>query len=101
VSNQQTAVTDLESAVASVSNFIENCPEDVWSRATPHDGRIVAPPANHCAAGNDLALGWIDQIPSSRPVRETGRRRTRPTIPEAIRSGQVTRPETAADTIGR
>src|SRR5581483_2707819 len=68
---QETVAADLEAAAAEVASFIRECPEEIWTARSPHDGRSVASLAYHCAAGNDIATGWICQVLVSRPILET------------------------------
>jgi DinB family protein len=68
---QETAARDLEAAATELETFIRECPDATWTKASPNDGRSVASIAYHCAAGNDVALGWICQILAGRPVLET------------------------------
>jgi hypothetical protein len=93
VSRQETVAQDLELAAADVAAFIEDCPDRIWSSVAPRDGRTVASLAYHCAAGNDLALGWICQILSYRPVHETAESHNGHNDDEAIRSADVRKAE--------
>ena len=71
MTQQETAARDLEAAAAELETFIRECPDAVWTKALRGDGRRVGSIAYHCAAGNDVALGWICQVLAGRPVLET------------------------------
>ncbi len=96
MNRQETAAHELEEAAAEVRRFIDQCDEKVWSRVTAHDGRTVGSLAYHCAAGNDLALGWICQMLSSRPITETEHTHNAYNDAEALRSAHVSRAEALA-----
>lgn len=72
MSTQSQAADDLESAASELDAFIAGCADDVWKGTVTSDGRTVAGLAFHAAAGSDVALGWICQILSGRPVHENG-----------------------------
>jgi DinB superfamily len=96
MNKQDAAAAELEGAAAAVRAFIDQCPEEVWSRAAADDGRTVASLAYHCAAGNDLALGWICQMLSLRPINETNQTHNAFNEAEAGRSAHMTKAEVAA-----
>ena len=69
---QSQAADDLEGAAKELDAFIAECSDADWRRVVGSDGRTVASLAYHAAVGSDVALGWICQILSGRPVHETG-----------------------------
>jgi hypothetical protein len=71
MSKQEDTAGDLEKASAEIVRFVEGCPDSVWHSVSRQDGRAVAAIAYHCAAGNDVALGWVCQMLMTRPIRET------------------------------
>src|SRR5581483_7943223 len=76
--------------------FIRECPDEVWTARSPHDGRTVASLAYHCAAGSDVATGWICQVLVSRPILETADSHNAHNDAEAKRSAGVTKDEATA-----
>jgi hypothetical protein len=96
MTSQETAAHDLEQAAAEVAAFIRDCPETVWSSVTPEDGRTVGSLAYHCAAGNDLALGWMCQVLSLRPIQETSESHDAANAEEAARSAHLSKDEVQA-----
>ncbi len=90
---QETVAADLEAAAAEVASFIRECPEEIWTARSPHDGRSVASLAYHCAAGNDIATGWICRVLVSRPILETADSHNAHNDAEAQRSTGVTKDE--------
>jgi len=96
MSTQSKAADDLESASKDLDAFIAGCPDDAWRRNVSSDGRTVASLAFHAAAGSDVALGWICQMLSGRPVHETGDMHDAFNNAEAERSGDRTRAEVRA-----
>ena len=88
---QETAALDLEHAAAELSGFIRECPEARWTKPTPRDGRSVGSLAYHCAAGNDVALGWICEMLAGRPVHETADTHNAANDAEAARAAQLTK----------
>lgn len=96
MSTQLKAADDLESAAKDLDAFIERCPDDAWTRKVSSDGRTIASLAFHAAAGSDVALGWICQMLSGRPVHETGDMHDAFNNAEAERSVARTRAEVRA-----
>ncbi len=93
---QETVAHELEVAAADVAAFIEECPDALWTSVAPADGRTIASLAYHCAAGNDLALGWVCEILSFRPVHETAESHNGHNDDEAVRSAGVAKSEVTA-----
>src|ERR1051326_5037937 len=93
---QESVAADLESAAAEVERFIRECPDAIWTARSPHDGRTVASLAYHCAAGNDVATGWMCQVLASRPILETADSHNAHNAAEAERSAGVTKAEASA-----
>src|SRR5947209_2299581 len=91
MTQQETAARDLEAAAAELETFIRECPDAVWTKALPGDGRRVGSIAYHCAAGNDVALGWICQVLAGRPVLETADSHNAHNAAEAARSDGFTK----------
>ncbi len=96
MTQQETAARDLEAAAEQLAAFIRECPDGVWTKASPNDGRTVASIAYHCAAGNDVALGWICQVLAGRPVLETADGHNAHNAAEAQRSAGFTKAEVSA-----
>ena len=96
MTQQETAARDLEAAAEELETFIRECPDSVWTKASPNDGRTVASIAYHCAAGNDVALGWIIQVLAGRPVLDTAESHNAHNAAEAERSAGLTKEEVAA-----
>ena len=96
MTRQESVAQELEQAAADVAAFIAECPDDVWTVVAPRDGRTVASLAYHCAAGNDLALGWICQMLSFRPVHETSESHNGHNDDEAVRTAGATKAEVGA-----
>lgn len=92
---QDEVAAELEQSAADVARFIEECPDSVWHRVSEQDGRTVATLAYHCAAGNDVALGWICQMLASRPVRETPATHDASNDAEAIRNANRSKSDVA------
>jgi len=104
MTQQETAARDLEAAADELAAFIRECPDGVWTKASPNDGRTVASIAYHCAAGNDVALGWICQVLAGRPVLETADSHNAHNAAEGQRSAGFSKEEvsaTLARTTGR
>lgn len=93
MTQQETAARDVEAAAADLESFIRECPDAVWTKASPNDGRTVASIAYHCAAGNDVALGWICQVLAGRAVLETADSHNAYNAAEAQRSAGLTKEE--------
>jgi hypothetical protein len=97
MTRQETAAHDLEDAAAELAAFIRDCRDSVWTGPTSGgDGRTVASLAYHCAAGNTVALGWICELISSRPVQETGEGHDELNAAEAARSRDMGKEEVVA-----
>ena len=96
MSTQSQAADDLESAARDLDAFIAGCSDDVWRRTVGSDGRTVGALAFHAAAGSDVALGWICQILSGRPVHENGDMHDAVNNAEAERSASRTQSEVRA-----
>lgn len=93
MSTQSQAADDLESAAKDLDSFIAGCSIDAWRRTVGGDGRTVGALAFHAAAGSDVALGWICQILSGRPVHENGDMHDAFNNAEAERSASRTQAE--------
>ena len=96
MSTQSQAADDLESAARDLDAFIAGCSDEAWARTVTSDGRTVASLAFHAAAGSDVALGWICQLLSGRPVHETGDMHDAFNNAEAERSATRTQAEVRA-----
>jgi len=93
MTQQETAARELEAAARELEDFIRECPDEAWTKASPNDGRTVGSIAYHCAAGNDVALGWICQVLARRPVLETADSHNAHNAAEAQRSAGVSKDE--------
>jgi len=93
MTQQETAAGELEAAARELEDFIRECPDEAWTKASPNDGRTVGSIAYHCAAGNDVALGWICQVLARRPVLETADSHNAHNAAEAQRSAGVSKDE--------
>ena len=100
VSKQEDGALALEAAAQEVGRFVESCPDAVWTQTVQREGRTVAELAFHCALGSDLALGWICQLLSLRPVHETGDEHDAFNAAEAERSRRATKAD-ALETLRR
>lgn len=96
MSTQSQAADDLESAARDLDAFVAGCSDEAWSRSVATDGRTVGALAFHAAAGSDVALGWICQILSGRPVHENGDMHDAFNNAEAERSATRTQAEVRA-----
>jgi hypothetical protein len=88
---QEQVAEDLEQAATEVARFIEDCPESAWRRVYETDGRTVASLAHHCALGNDLAMGWVCQMLTGRPIYETEGTHDALNIVEGERSAELSK----------
>jgi hypothetical protein len=93
---QETAASNLRAAAAEVEAFIRECPDEIWHRPSPHDGRTVASLAYHCAAGNDVAQGWICQVLAGRKILETADEHNAYNAAEAVRSADMSKADALA-----
>jgi len=93
MTQQETAARELEAAARELEDFIRECPDEAWTKASPNDGRTVGSIAYHCAAGNDVALGWICQVLARRPVLETADSHNAHNAAEAQRSAGLSKDE--------
>ena len=93
---QSQAADDLESAARDLDAFVAECSDQDWRRTVGSDGRTVASLAYHAAAGSDVALGWICQILSGRPVHENEDMHNAFNDAEASRSADTTQAEVRA-----
>jgi hypothetical protein len=96
MTKQETVAHELELAAADVAAFIAECPDTIWEQVAPSDGRTIASLAYHCAAGNDLALGWVCELLSYRPVHETAESHNGHNDDEAVRTAGTTKAEVSA-----
>ena len=96
MTTQSQAADDLEAAAGDLDAFIAGCGDEKWRRTVSSDGRTVGALAYHAAAGSDVALGWICQILSGRPVHETGDMHDAFNNAEAERSSGRTQTEVRA-----
>jgi hypothetical protein len=100
MSKQEDTAEDLEKAAGEIARFIDGCPDAVWHSVSRRDGRAVAAIAYHCAAGNDVALGWICQMLMSRPIDETPESHDAANYAEALHNANRTKRD-VADTLRR
>src|ERR1700724_1597315 len=100
MSKQEDAARDLEAAAAELANYIDECPDADWHAISASEGWTRAAVAYHCAAGNDVALGWICQMLDRRRIYETGETHNAANAADAQRHELATKSE-AVETLRR
>ena len=96
MSRQEDVAAELEEVSGQIARFIEDCPDQAWHQPSKEEGWTLAAVAYHCAQGNDLALGWICQMLTLRPVYETPKTHDALNALEATRHAQASKAEVAA-----
>jgi uncharacterized damage-inducible protein DinB len=95
MSRQEDVAAELEQVSEEIARFIDECPDETWRSVSREEGWTLAAVAYHCAQGNDLALGWICQMLTLRPVYETPETHDALNAVEAKRHADASKAEVA------